>query len=76
MTVKAKIWVKKSKRIKYLKVSDIEQIDGIWTAGKVQMITTKNKKKLHASVMKINSTQYNTDVSDEMFTTQRMERGL
>lgn len=76
MIVKAKLWVKKGKKIKYLTVSGIEKIQGVWTAKKSQMVTTKKGKVQHSTVMQLNAIKYNEPLEDDMFTTQRMERGL
>ena len=75
MTVKGKFWVKKGKKIKYMTVSDIKNVDGIWTAYKLQMVTTKKKKVLHSTVLQTNSITYNVALEDDTFTTQRMTRG-
>ncbi|MCP4753162.1 MAG: outer membrane lipoprotein-sorting protein [Proteobacteria bacterium] len=76
MTVKSKSFVKKGKKIKYFTASEIEKVQGIWTAKKLTMITTKRKRKEHATVIVFNNMIYNKGVVDSMFTTQRMERGL
>lgn len=76
MTVKAVINVKKGKRVKYFSVKDIEQIDGIWTAHTLQMVTTKKDAKEHASVLKIQDVVYNKGVDESMFDTAAMQRGL
>lgn len=76
LTVKAKMYVKKGKKIKYFSAADIEKIQGIWTVRKLSMVTTKGKRKEHATVLMFDNIQYNKGVKDEMFTTQRMERGL
>ena len=76
MVVQGKFWVKKGKKIKYLTLSEIEQIQGIWTAKKLQMVTTKKGNVEHSTVLQSNSIVYNESLDDDMFTTQRMERGL
>lgn len=76
ITIKGIIDVKRGKRVKYFSVKDIEEIDGIWTAKTLQMITTRNNKKEHASVLTITNVQYNKGVDEEIFTTQAMQRGL
>ena len=76
MIVKGKYWVKKGKKIKYFRAGEIRQEGGIWTAFEMQMGTTRKGKKEHASVIKTREIVYNTDISDGMFSTQRMERGL
>jgi hypothetical protein len=72
---KAKIWLKKGKKVKYFQASEIELIDGIWTPKKLQMITTKKGKKEHVSILQINNIRYNQEVSDNLFTTDTMKRG-
>ena len=76
MQVKAIINVKKGKRVKYFQAKDIEQIQGIWTAKTLQMVTTKKKKLVHSSVLKINSVDYQTEVDDKMFENNTLQRGL
>ena len=76
MVVRGKFWVKKGKKIKYLTIFEIEKIKDIWTAKKLQMVTTKRGKKEHSTVLQINLVLYNEPLNDDMFTTQRMERGL
>ncbi len=76
MIVKGIINVKKGKRVKYFSVKDIEQIDGIWTAHTLQMITTRNNKKEHASILKIRDVVYNKGVDESLFDTAVMQRGL
>lgn len=76
MQVKAIINVKKGKRVKYFQAKDIEQIQGIWTAKTLQMVTTKRNKLEHSSVLKINAVDYQTRVDDKMFENSRLQRGL
>ncbi len=76
MLVKGKYWVKKGKKIKYYKADVIKEIDGVWTATNLSMVTTKKGKVLHSSLLKISNIVYNSDINDSMFTTGRMERGL
>ena len=68
--------VKKGKRIKYFSAKDIENINGIWTARTIQMVTTKNKKVQHSSVFKLDEVSYNKDLKDTMFEVETMQRGL
>ena len=74
--VKGKMYVKKGKKIKYFTASELEPIQGIWTAKKLTMVTTKRKRKEHSTVLLFNKVVYNKGVEDGMFTVQRMERGL
>lgn len=76
IVVKAIINVKKAKRVKYFTASDLEEIQGVWTAKTLQMITTRRGEKEHSSLFKINSIKYNEDVDESMFDTQAMQRGI
>ena len=76
MSVQGKMYVKKGKKIKFFTASDIEQIQGIWTAKKLTMVTTKGNRKEHSTVLLFDDMVYNKGVEDNMFTVQRMERGL
>jgi len=76
MTIRAKLYVKKGKEIKYFTASDIIQIDGIWTAKKLTMKTTKRNRTDHMTVLIFDNIIYNKGVDDTLFTTQRMERGI
>lgn len=76
MNVQSIINVKKGKRVKYFSAKDIEEIQGVWTAKTLQMVTTRNDKLEHSSVFRIDSVQYNQNVDETMFDTQAMQRGL
>lgn len=76
MVVKAKYWLKKGKKIKYFQAKNIRPVDGIQTAHHLSMITTRNGKKIHASVIKIDRVRYNRPVDDRLLTVQAMQRGL
>ncbi len=70
------VWELRGNRIKYFTASEISQIDDIWTIGRLQVVTTRNERQEHASVLQINSIDYNVDVDDELFTTESMQRSL
>ena len=54
----------------------IKKIDGIWTIGTIQMVTTKNKKVQHSSIFSLENVSYNNEVADNMFEVETMQRGL
>jgi ribosomal protein S8 len=76
MLIKGKYWVKKGKKIKYFKATGIKKIDNIWSSTKLSMITTKKGVVTHSSFLKISNLIYNSKISDSIFTTGKMERGL
>ena len=74
--VKSKIWKARGGKIKYYLASNIENIDGIWTAKKMQMITTKNDQREHSSIFQIQEIRYGADVRDDIFIPDNMQRKL
>lgn len=74
--LRGQVWELRGNKIKYFNSSDIELIDGIWTTKRLQVVTTRNGRQEHASVLQINSIQYNVAVDDAAFTTEYMQRGL
>ena len=74
--LRAQMWELRGNRVKYFTASEIQLIDEIWTVGRLQAITTRNDNQEHASVLQIKSIQYNSELGDEIFTTEYMERGL
>lgn len=74
--VKSKIWKDRGGKIKYYLASNIENIDGIWTAKKMQMITTKNEKRDHSSIFLIQDITYGSEVRDDIFIPDNMQRAI
>lgn len=74
--IRDQAWERRGNRIKYFTASDIVQIDGIWTTHRLQVVTTRNGRQEHASVLQVNEIEYNVQVGDDVFTTERMQRGI
>lgn len=74
--IQGQIWVTRGNRVKYFSARELELIDDIWTAKRLQMVTTRNGKQEHASVLRIHKITYNQTTDETLFTTQAMERGL
>lgn len=74
--VQGKIWLERGGRIKYFSASELELIDDIWTPMRLQMVTTRNGEREHASVFQFSNMVYNEDTDESLFTTQSMQRGI
>ncbi|MBQ9495398.1 MAG: outer membrane lipoprotein-sorting protein [Treponema sp.] len=55
-----------------LECENIQQIDNIWTTGKMTM---KNVKTEHATVIEMKDVHYNQSIADSLFTVASLERG-
>lgn len=76
MVVRAVHWVLNSKDLKYLDMKELEQIDGIWTPLSIEMTTKNGKTVEHKTVLQFDNVKYNQNLSEDMFTVQRLEKGL
>ena len=72
MYIKVDFWDRKGKELKHLVSTDIKKIDGIWTAmgGVMDNVQTKHKTELVFS-----EHQYNTGLSDRIFSERMLKRG-
>ena len=75
VVVQAKIWVKKGKRNKYLRVEELEQIDGIWVPTVMTMTTKKGKQTLHKTILRMSDVQFNQGLDFDMFSVRGLETG-
>ncbi|MEG3619294.1 outer membrane lipoprotein-sorting protein [Magnetovibrio sp. PR-2] len=69
-------WTATGGKLKYLDVSGLELIDGIWTITRMTMTTKKNKVTEHGTELSFIGTQYNQDLDESLFTLRRLEKGL
>ncbi len=74
--IQGQAWELRGNRVKFFTASEIEEIEGIWTIKRLQAVTTRNNRQEHASVLQINSIDYNVEVADDLLTTEAMQRGL
>ena len=73
---RAKFYLKKASRIKYMDVQAIEKIDGIWVAMQTKMTTKQGKQTLHKTILTNSSVEINKAIDDDMFTIRTIEKGL
>ena len=73
---RAKFYLKKAKRIKYMDVRKLTQIDGIWVAMQTSMTSKQGKKTLHKTILTNSDVEINTYIDDDMFSIRAIEKGL
>ena len=76
VVIRAKSWVKKGRRNKYMDVKKLEKIDGIWTPTEIHMTTKKGNATLHKTILRSSNVRYNQELADDEFTVRRLEKGL
>jgi hypothetical protein len=77
MELQVKAWVIQGKKLKYLKMSDVRQVQGVWTAHQLEGRTLAQDKLLSRSVVQSAQVKYDDPaVTDDLFTERRLEQGL
>ncbi len=61
---------------KYLDLKQIHQESGIWLVDEMTMTTKKGKDTLHKTILTFSNVALNAPISDDVFTTRRLEKGL
>lgn len=75
MVVRSIGFLKNGKK-KYLDVKKMHKQDGIWVIDEMTMTTKQGKNTLHKTILNFDNIQVNPEISDEMLTTRRLEKGL
>jgi hypothetical protein len=76
VVVRAVNWTKDGGYLKYLDVKKLELIDGIWIGTEMHVTKKKGKRTVHKTILKINDVKFNQDLSYDLFTIRRLEKGL
>jgi outer membrane lipoprotein-sorting protein len=76
VVVRAVNWVNEGDNLKYLDVEKLEKIDGIWTILQMSMTTKRGKSTLHKTNLYFDNVKYNQNLSADMFSIRRLEKGL
>jgi len=61
---------------KYMNVKKLEKFDGIWIATEIEMKTTKNKKRLHSTILQFSDVKLNQNLNENKFTVRQIEKGI
>jgi hypothetical protein len=70
---KVEFYDKMGNLLKTLTISDIEKIDGFWTAQKMHII---NHPTNHQTILLMSKTQYNIKIGKNLFTVSNLEKGV
>ena len=73
LVVKARYWDVKLNDLKTLRISDIRQVDGIWTRHHLEI---KNHKTGHYTEFVFSEVDYQLPVKDQVFSRHALTRGI
>jgi len=76
MVTRAKYYLKKANRVKYMDVKKIETIDGIDTPIITTMTTKKGKKTIHKTILIQSDVKMNQNLNEDLFTVRTIEKGI
>ena len=72
LPMKAEFYDKRGRYLKKMTVSNIQKVDGIWTAFSRLM---ENEQEQHTTLLEIQSVKYNQEISDRLFKVANLNRG-
>ncbi len=75
MTVRVINYMRNGKK-KYLDLKKIHKLNGIWVVDDMTMTTKKGKTTTHKTELQFKNIKVNKPLSDDLFTTRRLEKGL
>ena len=61
---------------KYMDMQRLHKQGGVWLPDVLTMTTKKGNKMIHKTILKFKNIKLNKNISDSMFTTRRLEKGL
>ena len=73
--VRAVRFVNKSSRMKFMQITKLEQIDGVWVAREMQMTTKEGSNTVHTTLLRFNDIKFNQKLPDDQFSLNRLEKG-
>ncbi len=73
MNRKGEYWDVAGNKLKTIHIKDIRQVDGIWTAHRLEV---ENHKTGHHTVFQFSDVDYEAEVDDALFSQQALRRGL
>jgi len=72
MNIRTDYWDRKGQELKHFKITEVKQIDGIWTATSMLM---ENVQTGHHTEMTFTNQKYNSGLSDRTFSERMLKRG-
>ncbi len=76
MLARAKFYLKKANRVKYMDIRKMKKINGIWVATQTTMTTKSGKQTLHKTILSNSGIKINIAIDSDMFSIRKIEKGL
>lgn len=69
-------WVNRSRKMKFMKVVKLAQIEGIWVVLESQMATKEGRSVVHSTYLRNSNVRFNQGLPKEVFAVRQLEKGL
>jgi hypothetical protein len=76
MITRAKYYLLKAKRVKYMDIKKVKKIDGIDVATITTMTLKKDKRTIHKTILIQDNIKMNQDLKEDFFTIRTLEKGI
>ena len=76
MVTRAKYYLKKAGRIKYMDVKKVEKVDGIDVATITTMTTKKGRRSIHKTILIQSDVKMNQNLKENIFSVRTIEKGI
>jgi len=68
-------WVKDGGYLKYVDVTGLERIDGIWVATETHIARKKGQRIVHQTLLRLHDVKFGQDLHEDFFSIRRLEKG-
>jgi hypothetical protein len=69
-------WVSRSRKMKFMKVAKLSQIEGIWVVMESQMATKEGRTTIHSTYLRNSNIRFSQNLPKEIFSVRQLEKGL
>ena len=76
VVIRSASWVNKSKRVKYMQVKKLDEIEGVWVVTKLQMKTKQSRVTVHTTLLRFTNVEFRENLGKGLFTLRVLERGM
>ncbi|PLY06906.1 MAG: outer membrane lipoprotein-sorting protein [Desulfuromonas sp.] len=75
VVVRSVSWLKNGD-LKYVDMTKLELIDGIWVGTELHVTTKRNKEIRHQTLLRLSDVTFNQPLSEDFFSVRQLEKGL
>ena len=76
VVIRSVMWEEQGDYRKFLEVKQLDLIDGIWVATTTHVARKKGNETVHRTELSLEDVKFNQNLSLEMFSVRRLEKGL